>query len=251
MNFEVWDTSKPDVSFEPAQVTFPAFEFYKKQAQLIAEQIGTTEVTEENIKEVKQLLADARKVSDGLSRRRIDIKKEILTQYEVFEAQVKDLASIIDTADSELRTKLRLLENAERDRKLKEIEELWGKRIGSYQIGTLSDRAFDMWLDPKMLNKSTPMKVVETDMVEWLEDSEKAINTLKSMDDEFLVEYLGCFNLMDAINAVNARREIKAKVTETKDEDTREKAIFIVYGKKDIKLTETLLSENEIEYTKQ
>jgi len=251
MQFEVWDKSKPDVSFDPAHVTFPTFEFYKEQAHKIADQVKNTEVTEDNIKEVKLLLADARKVSDGLSRRRIDIKKEILKEFDAFEKQVKELASIIDEADSELRGKVRMLEEAERNRKLKDIEDLWGKRAGAYQIFDLAPTAFDMWMEPQMLNKSTSMKAIETNMVEWLEDSEKAINTLKAMDDEYLVEYLGCFDLAGAINAVNNRKELKSRITKTPDEDTREKAVFTVYGKKDIKLTETLLTENEIEFTKE
>lgn len=251
MEFEIWDTSKPDVTFEPATVTFPAFSFYKKQAELIADEIRSTTVTEDNVADVKRLLADARKVSEGLNRRRIDIKKDILQQYDEFEKQVKELASVIDIADSELREKLRILERMERDKKLKDIEDIWGQRAPMYQIFELAPNAFDMWLDPRMLNKSTSMKAVETDMVEWLEDSEKAIDTLKSMDDEYLVEYLGCFDLAKAISNVNTRNELKARVTNTKDEDTTEKAIFIVYGKKDIKLTETLLQENEIEYIKQ
>lgn len=250
MEFEIWDKSKPDVTFNPATVSFPAFSFYKKQAELIADEIRNTSVTEDNIKEVKHLLADARKVSDGLNRRRIDIKKEILHEFDEFEKQVKELASVIDTADSELRDKIKVLESMERDKKLKDIEDLWGKRASMYQIYDLAPTAFDMWLDPRLLNKTTSMKAVETDMVEWLEDSEKAINTLKAMDDEYLVEYLGCFDLAKAIATVNARKELKTRITNTKDEDTTEKAIFIVYGKKDIKLTETLLTENEIEYTR-
>ena len=250
MEFEVWDQSKPDVSYQPATVTFPAFEFYKTQAKLIADEIMNTPVTEENVKQVKQLLADARKVSDGLNRRRIDIKKEILKDYDAFEKQVKELASIIDTADNEVRLMVRELEEAEREQKRAAIEELWEKRISNYKVYDLAPNAFEVWLQPQMLNKSTSMKSIETSMTEWLEDSEKAIDTLKAMDDEYLVEYLGCFDITSAIAAVNSRRELKARITNTEDEDTQNTAIFIVTGKKDIKLTESLLTENEINFTR-
>lgn len=251
MQFEIWDQSKPDVSFTPASVTFPAFEFYRVQAQRIADEILNTEVTEENIADVKKLLADARKVTDGLNQRRIEIKKEILRDYEDFEDQVKTLALIISDADHEVRAMVRQLDEAERDKKKEVIRELWNKRVTGYQIGDLAPNAFDTWLSPHMLNKSTSMKAVETDMVEWLEASEKAIDTLKSMDDEYLVEYLGCFDFASAVAAVNNRNEMRTLITNTKDEDTEEKAIFVVYGKKDIKLTESLLNENEIEYQRQ
>ena len=251
MEFDIWDKSKPDVSYQSASVTFPAYEFYMTQAHLIADQINNTEVTEGNVQEVKKLLADARKVSDGLNKRRIEIKKELLKEYNLFEDQVKSLSEVIDEADSALRAKLRVLEEAEREKKLETIQELWNKRVTTYQIADLAPNAFTVWLDARFLNKSTSMKAVETNMVEWLEDSEKAINTLRSMDDEYLVEYLGCFDLAAAIANVNNRNEMRSRVSNTKDEDTEDKAIFIVYGKKDIKLTESLLNENEIEYTKQ
>lgn len=251
MQFEIWDQSKPDVSFTPASVTFPAFEFYRVQAQRIADEILNTEVTEENIADVKKLLADARKVTDGLNQRRIEIKKEILRDYEDFEDQVKTLALIISDADHEVRAMVRQLDEEERNKKEEVIRELWNKRVTGYQIEDLAPDAFNAWLTPQMLNKSTSMKAVETDMVEWLEASEKAIDTLKSMDDEYLVEYLGCFDFTSAVATVNNRNEMRARITNTKDEDTEEKAIFVVYGKKDIKLTESLLNENEIEYQRQ
>lgn len=251
MQFEIWDQSKPDVSFTPASVTFPAFEFYRVQAQRIADEILNTEVTEENVAEVKKLLADARKVTDGLNKRRIEIKKEILKDFDDFEDQVKTLAMIISDADNEVRAMVRQLDEEERDKKEAVIRELWNKRVTGYQIGDLAPNAFSTWLTPQMLNKSTSMKAVETDMVEWLEASEKAIDTLKSMDDEYLVEYLGCFDFASAVAAVNNRNEMRTRITNTKDEDTEEKAVFVVYGKKDIKLTESLLNENEIEYQRQ
>ena len=83
MEFEVWDTSKPDVTFEPAKITFPALGFYMEQAEKIADYINSIEVTEDNIKDVKKDLAAARKVTKALSDRRIAIKKEIMSNYEV------------------------------------------------------------------------------------------------------------------------------------------------------------------------
>lgn len=251
MQFEIWDQSKPDVSFTPASVTFPAFEFYRVQAQRIADEILNTEVTEENVADVKKLLADARKVTDGLNKRRVEIKREILKDFDDFEDQVKTLALIISDADNEVRAMVRQLDEEERNKKEEAIRELWQKRVTGYQIGDLAPDAFNAWLTPQMLNKSTSMKAVETDMVEWLEASEKAIDTLKSMDDEYLVEYLGCFDFTSAVAIVNNRNEMRARITNTKDEDTEEKALFVVYGKKDIKLTESLLNENEIEYQRQ
>ena len=83
-------------------------------------------------------------------------------------------------------------------------------------------------------------------MVKWLEDRQRDIDTLKSMDNEYTVEYIDSLDLASTIAAVNHRHEIRNAVSE--DEDTEDTATFIIKGKKDIKLTETLLTENEIEY---
>ena len=39
LKFKVWDTDTPDVAFKPAQIMFPAYEFYKGQAEQIAEHL--------------------------------------------------------------------------------------------------------------------------------------------------------------------------------------------------------------------
>ena len=253
MEFEVWDTSKPDVTFEPAKITFPALGFYMQQAEKIADYINSIEVTEDNIKDVKKDLAAARKVTKALSDRRIAIKKEILSDYEVFEQQVKDLSAVIDVAEDELREKVNALEEKEREEKLADIEELWGKRINLYQISELDPNAFDVWFDQRYLNKTVTMKTVETEMVEWLEATEKDIEACKSMDDEVLIEYLGTYDLAKAIQNVNERERLREMITEECDEEeddfeSEPSAIFMVIGAKDIKLTEMILKENNINY---
>ena len=245
MEYEVWNKEEPDVKYSTGLVAFPAFEFYKTQAQRIAEQIKETVVTEENAKDIKKLLADARKVTTSLDQRRIAIKKEILKDYDEFESQIKELTEIINEADNDVRSKVRLMEEQEREVKKEAIKELWDKRIVQYQISDLCPEAFDHFLIPSYLNKTMSMKNVEKEMVTWLEDTEKAINTLKGMDDEYLVEYIGCLDMATAINAVNERTKIRETIGETSEEDT---AIFVITGKKNIKLVEMLLNENEIDF---
>lgn len=246
MEFKVWDPSTPDVTFETARVAFPAFTFYREQALEIAEYVRSVAVTEDNVKDVKKELAQVRKVTDELARRRIAIKREILTDFDVFEAEVKDLSEIISDAERELRAKVRELDEAERDRKEEQIRELWDKKAAFYQINQYIPNAFNVWLIPSYLNKSVSMKSIEREMTEWLETTEKEISTLKAMDDEYLVEYLGVLDMAKAINNVNERREIRETISEeTEETDT---ATFIVTGEKDIKLAEVLLKSYEINY---
>lgn len=249
MEFEIQAQSS-DVVFRPAVVEFVGFEHYKAQAEQIAEYVRGIDVTEENLQAVKKDLAAVRKLTGELDRRRIGIKKEILAGYTDFEKEVKEIIAIIDSADEEIRSKTRELDEQEREAKKQKIHELWNKRAGMYQISDVFPDAFLLWLTPQHLNKSVSMKSVEADMVDWLEKTEKEINALKSMDDEYMVEYFSCLDMAKAVEAVNARREIADRIAEAADEDEpeEESAIFIITGKKNITLTEMLLKENEIEY---
>ena len=248
----VRDEQTPDVKYQVAKVTFDSFPEYKAKCLLIAEHIRNTEVTEDNLPEVKKELAAARKITDELNSRKVQIKKIILSDYTIFEGEVKELKGIIDEADGELRGKVNALEEQARDRKKEEIRQVFLKLIGQYQIGTLIPDAFDRWWHEDLANKSKSMKAVEADMVDWLEGTEKDITTLKGMDKEILVEYLDTMDLAAAIQTVNARNARRQVVEDAPDDIVPEEqvAVFRVYGAKDITLAEMLLKNNNITYRK-
>ena len=248
----VRDEQTPDVKYQVAKVTFDSFPEYKAKCLLIAEHIRNTEVTEDNLPEVKKELAAARKITDELNSRKVQIKKIILSDYTIFEGEVKELKGIIDSAESELRVKVNDLEDKARDQKKADIKAIFDKRIGQYQIGTLIPDAFDRWWHEDLANKSKSMKAVEADMVDWLEGTEKDITTLKGMDKEILVEYLDTMDLAAAIQTVNARNARRQAVEDAPDDIVPEEqvAVFRVYGAKDITLAEMLLKNNNITYRK-
>ena len=248
MELKPYDPQGKDVIFQKAPITFPAFEYYKEQAAMMADYINGIELTEDNVQDVKKDLASVRKVTDELSRRRIAIKNTILEDFNVFESEVKELSAIISDAENNLRAKLKELEEQERKNKEAAILETWNKRASLYQICSLLPDAFHTWLTPQHLNKSTSMKKIESDMTEWLEKTEKEITTLRSMDNEYLVEYLSTLDMSEAIDAVNRRNEIREVVSEPEPEETEPTATFIIKGEKEIKLAELILKENNIEF---
>ena len=121
------DEQTPDVKYQAAKVTFDSFPEYKDKCLLIAEHIRNTEVTEDNLPEVKKELAAARKITDELNSRKVQIKRIILADYSVFEGQVKELKGIIDSAESELRVKVNDLEDKARDQKKADIKDIFEK----------------------------------------------------------------------------------------------------------------------------
>lgn len=233
------------VRYTPSIVEFPHYEMLKSQAITLADHISKIIVTEDNVKEVKKDLATIRKAVVELNGRRISVKKAILEPYTVFEKQVKEIDEIISDAESIVREQTRQLDEAERDKKCEEIRELWDKRSSQYTIAQYGD-FFEKWLTPQHLNKSTTMKSIEDDMVDWLENREKDISTLSAMGAEYLVEYLKTIDMALAIATVIENETIKTAISSI--EDSEESAIFIIKGKKNIKLAEIVLNENEIEY---
>lgn len=237
-----------DITYEIPNVNFPAYEEYKDKAQTIANYIGSMEVDADNIKEIKQTLAKARKLTDRLNRVRIDMKKELLRNYTVFEGQVKEIINIVDRADSELRTKVFELEEAEREQKQAVIYDIWKRRVEQYPIiETTMPDAFERWLSPKHLNKTTTMKAVEKDMTEWIQKTYNDMQTALGLGKEYLVMYGWKGDLAEAIEAVKSQKEVSEAVDSLIDED-EVKETFIVYGKKDIELTTMLLNDHNINY---
>ena len=250
-NLEIIE-KQDDVTYEVPQVNFPAYEEYKEKAYAVAEYIYNMEATEENIKETKAALAKARKLTDKLNRARIDMKKEILKNYTTFESQVKEIIGIIDDADKEIRAKVKDMEEAERQRKKEAIHELWLKRIPSYDYDLLNaviPNAFDRWLTPKHLNKSTSMKSIETEMTAWLQRTLTEISTLKDMGDDYLEAYSYTGDMAAAIKQVQQREDFLDTMHGLKSEDLEEPSqTFIVYGWDNISKAEDLLRRNEIKF---
>ncbi|EGQ1206894.1 DUF1351 domain-containing protein, partial [Listeria monocytogenes] len=98
-------------------ILFPAYKKIKSDSLLLAQQIENIEVTEENVKQSKKLLAAVNKEVKNLESERILIKKEMLEPYNEFEKQVKEIVSIVKTADEMVRQQVTQMEEEEREDK--------------------------------------------------------------------------------------------------------------------------------------
>lgn len=235
-----------DIVLTPAVITFDEFEIYKKKATEIAAHIRSFTLTEDNVPEVKEELANARRLVNALDTRRKEIKNELLAPYKVLEVQVKELTGIIDEADNWLRSQVRELEEAEREGKQVKIKEIWDKRIGQYSFPKYITDSFERFLEPRHLNKSTSMKSVENDMVGFMEGLEHDIEVILGMPEaeDVMVEYVGTLNITDAISNVQKNHEVKERMY---DSDVPRQT-FIIEGQVNIEFTKRLLTENGIPF---
>lgn len=233
------------------KIEFYQYETLLNQALEVAEKVKSIEVTSENIKESKKIIASVNKAIKELNTRRITIKKEIMKPYDSFAKQIKDIENIVSEADEIVRNQIRNLEEAEREEKRKEIEDIWNKRINQYEYAKLT--TFNDFIENKHLNKTYSMKKVEEDMVQTLEKYEKDIKLLSDMQDskELINSYL---DVKDVSTVLELKKEKENRIQEQnnilKDQKLNvKKAYYIkINNSKDCKLATLLLKENGIEF---
>lgn len=233
------------------KIEFYQYETLLNQALEVAEKVKSIEVTSENIKESKKIIASVNKAIKELNTRRITIKKEIMKPYDSFAKQIKDIENIVSEADEIVRNQIRNLEEAEREEKRKEIEDIWNKRINQYEYAKLT--TFNDFIENKHLNKTYSMKKVEEDMVQTLEKYEKDIKLLSDMQDskELINSYL---DVKDVSTVLELKKEKENRIQEQNNilKDQRlnvKKAYYIkINNSKDCKLATLLLKENGIEF---
>lgn len=245
------------IIYTPGTVRFPEFEDYIAKAQAVAEVLDSTVLTEDNIQEVRLSLANARKIVNALETRRKEVKNAILEPYNVLEKQVKIITKIINEADDNLRTKVREMEEKEREDKKAVLRELWDKRISLYTfpeyISSTSD-PFERWLTPQNLNKTYPVSNSERDMTAWMEQRERDCESIMGMEAAGYImdSYATSLDLASAISEGLARKrkveEINTKVPESISEPC---AVFYITGESSINFAELLLRDNKINYRKE
>ena len=237
------------LEFEVGKITFNAYENIKNKALKLSENLKTVEVSEENIKESKKLIAEVNKDVKKLEDYRIKVKKQMLKPYNDFEIQVKEIVKIVKEADEYVRSQIRELEEIERENKKAIVKEMFENKAKHYDFNEII--TFDKFFKESMSNKTTSLDKIENELSEWLEQRKMDIEVIKSLkDDEVLKEYLETFNLALAIENAKVKEEENKKIEEVmkKTEKSSKKYIFIISEEKDAKLAEMLLKENKINY---
>lgn len=245
-----FDTNQVQVS--PGTVTFEGYETLKQQAQELANEIKQVQVTDENIKENKKMLAAVNKRVKELSDRRVLIKKQIMEPYNAFEEQVKQITDTVKEADTLVRNQVKELEEQERQQKENQIREIFDKRICQYPFKNIF--TFDDFITPKHLNKSTSLKSVEEQMVDWLEKIDSDFQVIQGLDNkhDVLMEYKDTKDLGVAMNNIKQHEEHKQQLEDAvpKKASKQQQFVITLTDEKDLKMVEMFMEQNQINYTK-
>lgn len=242
------------IKVKVGSVDFVEYEKFKAEALQVAEMVQSMEVTEDNIKETKKVLATVNKSVKRLEDRRIAIKKELLEPYKDFEKLVKEIVSIVKDADTEVRNKVRELEEIERQDKEIELKALWALRFPAYNFDFVE---FDDFMDPAFLLKSATITKTEEKMVEYLERINSDLEVIDYMnDDRILRAYKDVLSVDKAIEIVKdldkqkSQLEDQIDVQETTDTvpEFLKDRILISITKHDLDVVELLFEKHSIDY---
>lgn len=239
------------VDYRPGTIVFDGYEELLDQAREIANYLSGIEVTPDNLKENKKILAKVNKSVKELNDRRIAIKKEINKPYDDFAEKIKEIEKVVKSADEIVRFQVRLLEEQERIDKEKKLEEIWNKRIGQYDYAKLFK--FDQFVEARHLNKTSTIKSVEEEMVSFLEKAERDIALLTDYENgkSLINSYL---EIKDFATVIAMDKKEKERIAEQEKildgvEVKKEKTyVFTIRSSKDAKLAEMLLRDNDIKF---
>lgn len=248
-----------DIIIQKGEIEFKGYEQMYQSAVKLADHVEKVQVTDENVKESKKLLASINAELKHINSKRVEAKKSLLEPYNALDAQVKDIEGVIDKASSTVKQQVKDLEEQARAEKKEAIETLFNKRIKNYKFKDMF--AVDDFLTPQHLNKSLSMNKVENEMVEWLTKIDNDIKVIKGLSngDEVLTEYQEVKDISVAMNIVADRQEKlkqsqeqleKAKSHKEQKKEAQSKTVQFVINEKDARFVELLLKDHEINFEK-
>lgn len=178
MNFAIANvemTQTPIIKME-------GYETLLSQVEGLAEEMKKVEVTEENIKGSKKLVAQVKQQYDQLDRQRKEVKKQLLKPYEEIDVKMKELKKVLDSGENGVREQIKQLEEQQRQEKRKVIYDLFTELFEHYKIPSIF--SFELFLETKHLNKSYSMAKIENDIKVWFLNIQHDIEMFSVVADE-------------------------------------------------------------------
>lgn len=235
------------ITVTPGTITFDDTELVE-QALFIAEKLKSMEVTEDNLKDAKKVVARVSKAVKELEQERISAKKKVLEPYDTLEKRVKRIVTIVKDAETRIRDITKTFDEAERRKKEKEVEALFSTLRDKYNLKIIN---FHKFLQPHHLNKSQSMKKNHDEIVEFFEQIKKDIAVIDRFDDhstEVLTEYIKTLDLSKSIETVEERHEIKETIENSQITEPQESMVAFIIPSGQVNFTKLLLETNNIPF---
>lgn len=207
---------------------------------IISQYTGLT-YTEEQIKEAKKDKAILNAMKTDISNIRIQVKKELMAPYNVFEAEVKEVVAMIEKPIEMIDKQLVEYEEKQKEEKKNELESFFNENIGGLE-GVLT---FDMIFNTKWLNKTSSMKSCKDEISKEIETANNDLMYIDSNIPEKYAAYARDFYLRKNRNLSTVLREV-ARMEEIDRKAEEEKVAKLEAEKARREQEEALKAQNEI-----
>ena len=205
---------------------------FEKVKEILAEQMEIykeLEVTEENKTDRKKDIATLRKMIKAVNNKRIEVKKECLKPYEIFEKQASELVDIINQPIGILDSQVKEFEDKQRLQKIADINTYFDETITGYPE-LIDEIGLTTIYDNRWENVGVSMKSIREDIKAKLDKIQADITLIKSMPsdktEEALKLYWGDLDVTKAITMINRyeqqKKEIEQRVAEQRKKEQEE-----------------------------
>lgn len=156
---------------QPGKIAFNYADLKRELTEKVAEYSGIA-YSDDQIREAKADRASLNRLKKALNDERIRQEREFMKPFAEFKAQVAELCGIVDNAAAAIDSQIKSFEEAQRQKKAKEIKALWdSKEAPDWMRRT----------NPKWLNASYPIKNIASDIDGLLKSIESDVCQLDSM----------------------------------------------------------------------
>ena len=196
----------------------------KEAVSEITKQYTGLTYTEEQMQDAKKDRATLNAMRKDISDRRIQVKKALMAPYEAFEAEVKEVVTMIDEPIAMIDEQLLAYEEKVKEDKKQELVDYFKSNIGDLD-GVLT---FDMIFNPKWLNKTASMKSCKEEIDREIERTGTDLRAIETMIEEKYRAYAKDYyfrndrNMTTVLSEVGRMKEIDRKAEE--ERQAREEA---------------------------
>lgn len=194
------------------------YEELKKELTEKTELYASVVYTDETIKQAKADRAKLNALKTALNSERIRMEREYMTPFNEFKAQVAEIIGIIDKPVKAIDAQIKDFEKREQDEKRAKIIELFDGIQNKPEWLKIEQ----LW-DPRWLNKSTTFRMIEENILGWLNRIETELATIETLAEgsfEAEAEYKRTLDMGGAI----AEGQKQARIQREKAEAEKAKA---------------------------
>lgn len=201
----------------PERITWN-YEELKKELTEKTELYATVVYTDETIKQAKADRAKLNALKTALNSERIRMEREYMTPFNEFKSQVAEIIGIIDKPVKAIDAQIKDFEKRGQDEKRAKIIELFDGIENKPEWLKIEQ----LW-DPRWLNKSTTFRMIEENILGWLNRIETELATIETLAEgsfEAEAEYKRTLDMGGAI----AEGQKQARIQREKAEAEKAKA---------------------------